>query len=139
MRFFWIGDKIAQKTYTLHWHPGQENLANYQSKHHAGLHHVAVRPWYLHSKNPPRVLPRVARPSTLKGCVGTLKDKYTCKVPLPQAPQIQHTSQASHASHVTRNTCYLAQVPCIPMWSDLTRSLVELGRRALLPFSLLLV
>ncbi len=48
MRFFWIGDKIAQQMYSLKWHPGQENLANYQSKHHIGLHHTAVRPWYLH-------------------------------------------------------------------------------------------
>jgi hypothetical protein len=34
MHFFWIGDKIAQEVYTLNWQPGQENLANYQSKHH---------------------------------------------------------------------------------------------------------
>ncbi len=29
MRFFWIGDKVAQEMYALKWHPGQENLANY--------------------------------------------------------------------------------------------------------------
>ncbi len=52
MQFFWIWDKIAQEMYTLKWHPGQENLANYQSKHHDGSNHVAVRPWYLHSKVP---------------------------------------------------------------------------------------
>ena len=34
MRFFWISDKIAQDMYALSWHPGQENFANYQSKHH---------------------------------------------------------------------------------------------------------
>jgi hypothetical protein len=33
MRFFWVGDKIAQEMYSLKWHPGQENLADYQSKH----------------------------------------------------------------------------------------------------------
>ncbi len=33
------------------------------------------------------------------------------------------------------DTCYLAQVPHIPTWSDLTGSLAGLGRRALLPFS----
>ena len=74
MKFFWVGDKIAQ----VKWHPGQENLADYQSKHHIGAHHTAVQPWYLHLENSPRVLPRprAARPSTLKGCVGTLKDGY---------------------------------------------------------------
>jgi hypothetical protein len=104
--------------YTLNWHPGQENMADYQSKHHAGLHHVAVRPWYLYSKKSPPVLPQEERPSALKGCVGTLKDGYVRKVPLQWAPRIQH---ASHASHVTCDTCYLVQVPHTPTWSDLTR------------------
>jgi hypothetical protein len=71
MRFFWVGDKIAQEIYSLKWHPGQENLADYQSKHHIGLHHRAVQPWYLHLENSPRVLPRAERPCALKGCVGS--------------------------------------------------------------------
>jgi hypothetical protein len=54
MQFFWIGEKIAQEMYTLNWYPGQENLADYQSKHQVGSHHVAVRPWYLHSKKFPQ-------------------------------------------------------------------------------------
>ncbi len=32
MQYFWVGDKVAQEMYTLSWHPGQENLANYQIK-----------------------------------------------------------------------------------------------------------
>jgi hypothetical protein len=128
MRFFWIGDKIAQEMYNLQWHPGQENLADYQSKHHVGSHHTMVRPWYLHTATSPRVLPRAARPSALKGCVGTLKDGYIRKVPLPRVPRIQYA-----------DTCYSAQVPRIPTWSDLTRSLAGLGRSMLRPFSPLLV
>jgi hypothetical protein len=124
MQFFWIGDKIAQEMYALNWHPEQENLANYQSKHHAGSHHVAVRPWYLHSKISPRVLPMVVRSRILKGCVGTLKDGYICKVPLLRAPQIQHASQASH---VTCNTCYLAQVPRIQPLFDVNVILLSIG------------
>jgi hypothetical protein len=42
MRFFWVGDKVAQEVFALRWHPGQENLADYQSKHHVGSHHIAV-------------------------------------------------------------------------------------------------
>jgi hypothetical protein len=136
MRLFWVGDKVAQGMYKLNWYPGQENLADYQSKHHVGLHHVAVRPWYLHMNNSPRILPRAQRPSLLKGCVGTLKDGYVCKVPLPRAPQVQHAISVTHPEH---NTCYLIHVPRIPTWRDLTRSLVGLGRRMLLPFSPLLV
>ncbi len=45
MRFFWMGDKVAQEMYKLRWHPGQKNLANYQSKHHVMSHHVNVCPW----------------------------------------------------------------------------------------------
>jgi hypothetical protein len=80
--------------YNLKWDPGQENLADYQSKHHIGLHNTAVRPWYLHLENSPRVLSQAKQPSALKGCVGTLNDGYIHKVPLPQAPRIQHTSQS---------------------------------------------
>jgi hypothetical protein len=67
---------------------------------------------------------------------GTLKDGYVCKVPLPQAPRIQHFS---HMTTVAHHTCYLAQVPRIPTWSDLTRSLAGLGKRTLLPFPLVLM
>jgi hypothetical protein len=83
MRFFWIGDKIAQQMYSLKWHPGQENLVDYQSKHHIGSHHTAAWAWYLHLENSPQVLPQAKRPSALKGCVGTLNDGYIYKVPLP--------------------------------------------------------
>ena len=53
MRYFWVCDKIAQDAYNVKWHPGQENLAGYQSKHHTGAHHQAVRPWYLHEQSSP--------------------------------------------------------------------------------------
>jgi hypothetical protein len=84
MQYFWVYDKVAQDAYDIRWHPGQENLADYQSKHHTGAHHTAVRPWYLHEVNLPLVLPRVIRPSTLKGCVGTLPKGYVCNVSLPR-------------------------------------------------------
>ena len=141
MRFFWIGDKIAQEMYDVSWHPGQENLADYQSKHHNGAHHRAVRPWYLHQEDSPQYLPRAVSPSALKGCVGTLKDGYIRKVPLPRVPQIQQSTSVQHvvasvvpATRISSDTCYL-QVPRVPTWSDLVRSLSGLGRRSLRPFS----
>jgi hypothetical protein len=75
MRYFWVGNKVSQDIYYLSWHPGQEIIGNDQSKHHRGAHHTAVRPNYLHEINPPLELPCAVRPSTLKGCVGTLKGK----------------------------------------------------------------
>ena len=69
--------------------------------------------------------------------VGTLKDGYIRKVPLPRVPQTQSTSEhvASAATVVgnTHDTCYL-QVPQVPTWSDLVRSLSGLGWSTLEPF-----
>ncbi len=92
MRYFWVGDKVAQDLYFSGWYSGQENLADYQSKHHPGAHHTVVRPYYLHEENSPLELPLAQRPSTLKGCVGTLKDRYIRNVPLPRVPQEQSAS-----------------------------------------------
>jgi hypothetical protein len=44
---------------------------------------TAVRMYYFHEKNPPLEIPRAIWPSTLKGCVGTLKDGYVRTIPLP--------------------------------------------------------
>jgi hypothetical protein len=57
MRYFWVCDKVAQDAYDVKWHPGQENLADYQSKLHVGAHHHAVSHWYLHKKKSPLELP----------------------------------------------------------------------------------
>ena len=38
---------------TIIWRPGQENLADYQNKHHPGAHHSAVRPFTSMRKIPP--------------------------------------------------------------------------------------
>ncbi len=142
-----------------------ENLADYQSKHHIGSHHLRVRPWYLLMENSPQYLPKAQSWSTLEGCVGTLKDGYVRNVPLSRAPRIQSTSHVtSHGAvtcdgatplnstprvnstplHSTSNeqvvmdsqdTCYL-QVPRVPTWSNLTRSLTGV-RRKVPPFCLL--
>jgi hypothetical protein len=107
MRFFWVGNEVAQDIYDISWHPGQENLADYQSKHHIGAHHRQVCPWYLHQAGSPRFLPRAVAPSTLKGCVGTLKGGYKRRVSLPRVPRVQSTSE--HVAAITRDsrdTCY---------------------------------
>jgi hypothetical protein len=137
MRFFWVGDKIAQNMYDMSWHPGMENLANYQSKHCLGSHHVKVRPWYLHMENSPQNLPRAQSHSTLKGCVGTLKNGYVRNIPLPRAPRIQSANHMTSNKQVmidSQDTCYL-QVPRVPTWSNLTGSRTGLGRN-ILPFCL---
>jgi hypothetical protein len=58
MRFFWVADAVEQDKFDMKYYPGKENLADYQSKHHIGAHHTAVRPWYLHELTSVRELPR---------------------------------------------------------------------------------
>ena len=47
MRFYWIRDRITQGQFLVYWRPGNENDADYFSKHHPIKHHVAMRPRYL--------------------------------------------------------------------------------------------
>jgi hypothetical protein len=68
MRFFWVVDAVELGKFDIKYYPGKEKLRDYQSKHHT------VHPWYLHKLTSVRELPRAGKPSTLKGCVGTLTD-----------------------------------------------------------------
>ena len=121
MRYFRVSDKEAQDIYDIKWHPGQETLADYQSKHHLGSHHQTVCPWYLHKINSPLVLPRAARPSTLKGCVGNLPEGYIQNVPLPQVPQDQSTFK-SRVPPVHMIPGYYKDMHVIPTYNSTCRS-----------------
>jgi hypothetical protein len=123
---------VAQDMYNLKWHPRMENLADYQSKHHVGSHHAAIRPHYLHQDNSPRILPRALRPSTLKGYVGILEGGYVCNVPLHRVPQLQSASLMTSKTGIQDN--FYSQVTRIPTWRNFTRLLVGMGRR-MLPFA----
>ncbi len=94
-----------------------ENLADYQSKHHPGAHHTVVCPYNLHKKNSFLKLPHAIQPSTLKGCVGTLKDGYICNVPLLRVPQIQSASPAtSHEFIAPKVGISLSGYLHVPSW-----------------------
>ena len=71
MRYFYICDLVKHGTVNVKWHPGQENLADYASKHNDAKHHRTVRPLYLHEINSPRELLRAMKARVLRGCVGT--------------------------------------------------------------------
>jgi hypothetical protein len=86
MRFFWVTDQVKQNFFHVRWQPGQENLADYFTKHFEPRHHLNVRPWYLHTNMSPTLLPRANAPSSLRGCVGTLPNGYTRASPLPRIP-----------------------------------------------------
>jgi hypothetical protein len=79
--------------------PRNIDLADYQSKHHVGSHHIKVRPYYLRMNYSPRELQCALRPSALKGCDGTLGGGYVRNVPLPRVPQVQSTSHMTGTSY----------------------------------------
>ena len=56
MQFFWITDQVNLGWFDVQWHPSQENLADYFTKHFCGKHHQEVRPWYLPKEDSPRIL-----------------------------------------------------------------------------------
>jgi len=47
MRFYWIKDRVRQGQFRIHWKSGDQNLADYHTKHHPPSHHQRVRPTYL--------------------------------------------------------------------------------------------
>lgn len=49
MRFDWIRDRVKQGQFFVYWRKGEENLADYFTKHHPVEHHRKMRPTYLHT------------------------------------------------------------------------------------------
>ena len=86
MRYFWLLDSEAQKYFTYHYHPGQENLADYHTKSFNGKDTTHARPFYVYERNSPKELVRALLPSTRRGCVGKLRDSYLHRRPLPTIP-----------------------------------------------------
>ncbi len=41
---FWIADQVAQKQFTVHLHPDQENFLHYFTTYHLVAHHTCVSP-----------------------------------------------------------------------------------------------
>ena len=48
MRFYWVRDRVRQGQFNIYWKKGQDNKADYFTKHHSPSHHRAMRPIYLH-------------------------------------------------------------------------------------------
>ena len=43
MKFYWIRDRVTQKQFIIYWKPGNDNLADYFSKHHPPTHNKYMR------------------------------------------------------------------------------------------------
>lgn len=103
MRYFWIADQVARNQFNVKWHPGQENLADYYTKHHPTSHHTRVRPFYLLEPNSPSELPRAMTPEELRGCAKTPMAAPINWQPLA-FPASQHSRQPSARTEATYPT-----------------------------------
>ena len=50
MRFYWIGDRVKQGQFMVHWKAGRDNLADCFTKHFPASHHCRMRPTHLHEQ-----------------------------------------------------------------------------------------
>ena len=72
IRCHWLREVSNQNHFHSRWAPGEENLADYFTKHHPTSHHRDVRPIYLHE----HALLLVEQHDSLQGCVD-LEDPFS--------------------------------------------------------------
>ena len=64
MRFYWLRDRVEQGQFKIYWAPGDENWADYFTKHHSPTHHKRVQPIYQNE---------LSSPSDMQGCLDLIK------------------------------------------------------------------
>ena len=47
MSLYWVINRVTQKQFIIYWKPGNDNLADYFSKHHPSTHHKHMRYEYV--------------------------------------------------------------------------------------------
>ena len=65
MRFYWLKDRYDQGQFNIYWAPGEENFADYTSKHHSVKHHKQTRPIWVYIED--------ISPRTVQGCIEILQ------------------------------------------------------------------
>ena len=68
MRFYWVRDRVRQNQFKIYWKRGQDNYADYYTKHHPPSHHQKMRPLYLHQESANALM----ESSMLAHCEGVL-------------------------------------------------------------------
>ena len=59
MTHFWAIDQKRDKKIHVQWQPAHQNLSNYASKYHHGLHHQKVRPIHVCENDSPKLFSRI--------------------------------------------------------------------------------
>ena len=108
---------MAQQYFESYYQPGQENPANYPTKHHTSAIHQHLRPYYVQMDNSPLELLRASKPSLRQGYVGILGDPHLRQVPLPRIHNYQKPSLGSDQLPRTPDYCVANTAmskPCQP-------------------------
>ena len=64
MRFHWVADRVKQGQFVVYWTPGDQNWADYVTKHHPPSHQQIMRPKFFEAQHKANVL--ISR--ILQGC-----------------------------------------------------------------------
>ena len=66
MQFYWLRDRENQEQFNLYWSHGENNLADYFTKHHPASYHQKIRKLYMSSN---LIGKYVKQESFARGCV----------------------------------------------------------------------
>ena len=113
MRMHWIRDRIQQGQFKVYWKPGQQNLADYPTKHHSGSHHKKVRPIYLHEGD--------TSPSTVQGCIEIMEEAHRKTIARPTCATSE-TSLRTHTGHGREKTVTWWDSPKTNRYAPWTKS-----------------
>jgi hypothetical protein len=99
MRFYWIRDRIKQGHFRVHWRPGDENWADYFTKHHPAKHHIEMRPIFYHEPT------TETQPGLAAACEGVLNECQTPARPAnaPSSP----VKPASTQAYLVSDSCMI--------------------------------
>jgi predicted transposase YdaD len=100
MRFYWVRDRVKQGHFHIYWGPGQFNLADYYTKHHAAAHHQRMRPIYLHTNQDQQAANAAIANALLilRGCVKPATAPGRPEHVLGPTKQNEHTIAPASAS-----------------------------------------
>ena len=102
MRFYWIRDREQQQQIKVFWQKGEDNLADYFTKHHPPAHHQKMRPIYLYE-------PKI---STRPECEGVLNSQARlAPIKVASQPDGSPDVRQAHSSTLARQTDHWLSTP----------------------------
>ena len=106
MHYFYICDLVKNEDVKVIWHPGQEKLGDYASKHHDEKHYRNVRPIYTYMRHNPQEFYHGHQRPVL--CEGVL-ELYQDSTYVPPPPYAWRNHNISYTGHNTGLICMIVR------------------------------